>query len=314
MVRRLGIIASVVLVLTGTVWLAQVSPPTRTAASQPGAPPSDPILLAAVQSAHSEELDKLYPGLKVAAERWAQNWRAYLSTSQPGAPVDSKMEFVAVVSPKDHPELTRYLNFWNRSRNSLRTPGLHYVRDAFDKVASDPPEKQAYVLFQDRGRYSVLRFLLRPPTKAATKAAATQPGKAAVGRWDDGDRADLVGAARLGAGIAVTQDALEAARDGKDLGAFSVTGQLRWTFTRPAIWVFYEQKWDTGGLGFFAMEDKLAEDAKTKTRFGLQCRDEARKDYGVNVYLVRDASRKGYLGWRIEKLEAADKPEAEPAK
>jgi hypothetical protein len=301
-----GILAALVC----SVALAARSAPAP--ASRPVSLRVDPVLQAATQAKLTPELEDFYAGLRPSAQRWAQDWRAYMATSQPTKPVDSNMEFLAVVSPNT--ELTRYLNFWNRTRNAARTTRLHYANNAFDKVDFMPPDGQAYVICRDDGRHWLVRFHVQRPSRAATKAAATQPGKLVIPRWDSGDLADFAGAARLGAAVALIHDAFELARQGKPLDSLGAGGPLAWPWPRPDRWVLYEQKWEKGALGFFPLEDALADNGKTGTRFGIQFRDAEKKDYGLNFSLVRDVRKEGYLGWRIEKMEPTDKPESERGK
>ncbi len=278
----------------------------------PPKPPSDPLVLAAAQAKFNEEVNAAYPGLRAAAISWAQDRRAYLATSQPAYPVISKMTFVNIVSCKDFPEISKYLNYWARTRFALRLTNLHYAHNAFDKVLAVPPPRHAYVICEDMGRYSVLRFVFKPSTHVASQPA-TQPGKVPPGHWEDADICPLVGAVRVGAAIGLVQEMFEAARDGNPLDGF-FAGPPTWQGPKPSVWVLFEQKLGKGALGFLSMEDKLQDDTQTSVRIGLKYRDEAKKEFGLNITLSRKADRQGYMGWRVEKMEPTDDPQSEPAK
>lgn len=286
--------------------------PTPAPPPPPAQPPSDPLILAVAQAKCNDEVNAAYPGLRAAGIAWAQDRRAYLATSQPAYPVISKMAFVNIVSCKDFPEVSKYLNYWARTRFALRLTNLHYAHNAFDKVLAVPPPRHAHVICEDQGRYSVLRFVFKPALHPASQPA-TQPGKIPPGRWEDADICPLVGAARLGAAIGLIQEMFESARDGKPLETFFAASSV-WPGPKPAVWVVFEQKLGKGSLGFLSMEDKLQDDRQNSVRIGVKYRDEAKKEFGLNITLARKADREGYLGWRVEKLEPADDPQTEPAR
>jgi len=275
--------------------------PSDRSTTRPSSQPRARLLSKAISAGVPTDLDKDYPGLTKALSDFPTQW-AKIVEAKPG---DPKLELLTVITPGSQPELMRILNFWNASREAFSRT-VSFPQGTFDKVTTQPSSrprgyarKIVYAVFKDLGHLRLLRF--------------SRPEQGIMGKqWKDDYLTSFQGAARVGAAVALVQDALMGLRDKKGAGGFTTGANVVWPLESSVQWTLLQQVSGGEPINLYPLEGMCDGDGMNEVRLGAWVVDKRSKKSGLIVHLLRTQQDDKYLGWRISKFQVTDKPETEP--
>ena len=231
MVMKLSLWADPWLVCIVLVSAVVASPRTQSApASRPASQPRARLLSDAISAGVPTDLEKDYPGLTKALRDFPRRWAKIVKAK----PSDPELKLLTVITPRSQPELMRILNFWSASREAS-SRNASFPQGTFDKVTTQPSShplrhsrKLVYAVFKDAAHQRLLRF---------SRVENGPMGK----QWRDDYLTSFRGAARVGAAVALAQDALIALRAKKGMRGFTTRANVVWPLEAPVQWVLLQQ-------------------------------------------------------------------------
>lgn len=283
---------------TGGDEAPETQPATRPKTPKVEQPRTEVQLLAAVRQAGlPEELKEQYPQLQRSIEGHLQQRNRRVSERIASRPA-WKAEFIGVVPRETCAEMVRCLKAYLRSERHPHDREA-YPAGHFAGLTGLLPEGTCFVLASGFRGPEFFRFERHQGEKTTTR-----PERAWVGRNLGIARKCL----RLGAAVALVEDMLTTAAQGKPIADYGRSRDLRWPLVKPTQWRLIQEEADGEPFGLGWTEFSLQGPRHGSAKFALWVRAGGRKQ-GLEVHLRRDRSRKGYCGWRVSQLRTTRHPE-----
>ncbi len=235
-----------------------------------------------------------YPGLLGSIDETIQRWNDLM----PHRPMRYERTFHA----DEDPEAVRWLDLWVLSRLYCEPDddGVSYQAGTFstETIGKLPP--RAYVVAKIGGRESVVLFTRVNP--ASPLPSDSQHG------WNRGTLCPLDVALELGSALALIEDFMQTAAADRELSLFCESLRGRWGQDLPVSWRMLQQiDQDRIASGLFQMESDL--NVHDAAHFSLWVDTASGRRTGLDLALVRQPGREGYLGWRIRAVRKVRRPE-----
>ncbi|MFP4355174.1 MAG: hypothetical protein ACLFUJ_08605 [Phycisphaerae bacterium] len=239
-------------------------------------------------------LESRMPGLMASIDETAQRWNQIM----PHRP----MRYIRIVEPRQEPELAAWLDLWVLSRLYCE-PGEDdraYRFGTFSQPTVDQLPPRAYIIASIGGRESVVLFTRSDP-------ASPLPSDSPHG-WNRGTLCPLDVAMELGSALKLIEDFMVSASENRQLAPFCETLKGKWGKDAPARWALLQQiDQDRIASGLFQMEADL--NVHDAANFSLWVDTVSGRRLGLEMVLVRQSGREGYMGWRIRTIAKVDTPQ-----